>query len=126
MMDQPAPQEQPEITLEPADNGWVVRHHQRSSKKDEPGRTIRRVASTDDEALEHARTAMGGANRSKKKSSSTRRDGQTGSGMSVAEGESGSAAATSSPAAHSPAHHASRRPSRNPGRRRLRRVGGRR
>jgi hypothetical protein len=115
MMDQPAPPEQPEITLEPADNGWVVRHHQRSTKKDEPGRTIRRVASTDDEALEHARTAMGGGKSSKKKS--TKRDGQTGA-MSDAEGESGS---SSSPAAHS-----MRRTSRSPSRRRHPRIGGRR
>jgi len=67
MMDMP--DSRPEITMEPADNGWVVRHHQRSTKRDEPGRTIRRVASTDDEALGHARTAMGGSKTSKKKSS---------------------------------------------------------
>ena len=60
--------DRPEITMEPADNGWVVRHHQRSGKKDESGRTIRRVASTDDDALEHARSAMGGGKISKKKS----------------------------------------------------------
>ncbi len=73
----------PEVTLEPADNGWVVRHHQRGSGKDQPGRTIRRVASTDDEALGHAKTAMAGGKISKKKSS---RDGHvaddTGEGSS--------------------------------------------
>jgi hypothetical protein len=57
----------PEVTLEPADNGWIVRHHQRSSKKDEPGRTIRRLATTDDEALGHAKTAMTGGRAAKKK-----------------------------------------------------------
>ena len=122
MMDQPAPPEQPEITLEPADNGWVVRHQQRSIKKDEPGRTIRRVASTDDEALEHARTTMGGGKSSKKKS--TKRDGQTGSGMSAAEGESGSAVATSSPAAHR--GHRNPASARASSRRRRPRIGGRR
>jgi hypothetical protein len=85
----------PEVTLEPADNGWVVRHHQRGSGKDQPGRTIRRVASTDDEALGHAKMAMAGGGKASKKKVSNR-DGQTGSGLSDAEGESG---LTSSPAA---------------------------
>jgi hypothetical protein len=86
----------PEVTLEPADNGWVVRHHQRSAKRDEPGRTIRRVASTDEEALGHAKTAMGGGKTSKKKSSN--RDGQT----TVDTGEG-----ASSPVAHSFGGHRS-------------------
>jgi len=63
----------PEVTISPADNGHVVRWHQRSNKKDEPGRTIKRVASTTDEALGHAKDALGGRT-SKKKSN---RDGQT-------------------------------------------------
>ena len=66
MMDDNTP---PEVTIEPADNGFVVRHHQRSTKKDEAGRTIRRVASTTDEALGHAKIALGGGKTSKKKSS---------------------------------------------------------
>jgi len=116
----------PEVTIEPADNGWVVRHHQRSGKKDEPGRTIRRVASTDDEALVHARTAMGGGSavRSKKKYSSTR-NGQSGSGSGsgspAAEGDGGSAPATASPAAHSQrTSRASRIRGRSPRRRPVR------
>ena len=99
----------PEVTLEPADNGWVVRHHQRSTKRDEPGRTIRRVASTDEEALGHAKTAMGGGKTSKKKSSN--RDGHV-------SDEAGEGA--SSPAAHSLGGHRSssrRRRPRSAGRR---------
>jgi hypothetical protein len=102
----------PEVTLEPADNGWVVRHHQRSGKKDEPGRTIRRVASTDEEALGHARIAMGGGKASKKKS--TRSVGR------VADDEAGES--SSAPAAHSlSGHH-----SRSSAKRRRPRAGGRR
>ena len=104
MMDDTSP---PEVTIEPADNGFVVRHYQRSSKKDESGRTIRRVASSVDDALGHARMALGGTGKAKSAKSSTKfskrkplRDGQLGSGPSVAEGESGSAPAPSSPAAH--------------------------
>jgi len=59
----------PEVTIEPADNGYIVRHHQRSTKKDEGGRTIRRVASTAEEALGHAGKVLG-AKTSKKKSTS--------------------------------------------------------
>jgi hypothetical protein len=51
----------PEVTISPADNGHVVRWHQRSTKKDEPGRTIKRVALTADEALGHAKSALGGS-----------------------------------------------------------------
>ena len=65
MMDDNSP---PEVTIEPADNGFIVRHHQRSTKKDESGRTIRRLAMTTDEALGHAKTALGGGKTSKKKS----------------------------------------------------------
>ncbi len=108
----------PEVTIEPADNGHVVRWHQRSTKKDQSGRTVRRVASTVDEALGHAKAALsGGPTKSSKKKSS--RDGQSGAGLgSDAEGESGSA---SSPAAHSFGGK-----SRNSARRRRPRVGSRR
>ena len=117
-----SPDTPPEVTIEPADNGFIVRHHQRSDKKDSPGRTIRRLALTREEALGHAGTALsGGSAKSSKKKSA--RDGQTGSGMSAAEGESG---LTSSPAAHTQhAQHASRRPTRS-ARRRRPRIGGRR
>lgn len=81
----------PEVTIEPADNGYVVRHRQRGSKKDEPSRTVRRVAATTDEALDHARTALGGGGKSKSAKKKSNRDGQPGTGMSAAEGESGSA-----------------------------------
>jgi hypothetical protein len=104
----------PEVTIEPADNGFVVRHHQRSSKKDEPGRTVRRVASSTEEALGHAATALGGgkAKSSRKKS---HRDGQLGA-ASAGAGDS-----STSPAAHS--MHAS---GRSRARRRRPRIGGRR
>jgi hypothetical protein len=111
----------PEVTIEPADNGFVVRHQQRGSKKDEPSRTVRRVASSADEALDHARTAISGGSKSFKKRS-VKRDGQSGV-MSDAEGESGSA---SSPAAHAAAAHAARAPRRGSARRRRPRIGGRR
>ena len=68
MMDSPD-QAPPEVTIEPADNGFVVRHHQRSSKRDEPGRTVRRVASTTDEALGHAKSALSGGGKTDKKKS---------------------------------------------------------
>jgi hypothetical protein len=108
----------PEVTIEPADNGYVVRHRQRGSKKDEPSRTVRRVAATTDEALDHARTALGGGGKSKSAKKKSNRDGHPGTGMSAAEGESGSAS--------SPAAHTSRRPVRGSSRRRHPRIGGRR
>lgn len=118
MMD-PGDGSPPEVTLEPADNGWVVRHHQRSGKKDEPGRTIRRVASTDEEALGHARTAMGGSKTSKKKS--TRSVGR------VTDDETGES--TSAPAGAGPGsapHSLSGHHSRSSAKRRRPRAGGRR
>jgi hypothetical protein len=102
----------PEVTIEPADNGFVVRHHQRSSKKDESGRTVRRVASSVDDALEHARTALGGSSKSSKKKTD-HRDGQSG----TADAGDGSTA---------PAAQSLRGPSRGRARRRHPRVGGRR
>ena len=104
----------PEVTISPADNGHVVRWHQRSGKKGESGRSVTRVASDVDGALEHARAAISGGKSSKKKFN---RDGQTGV-TSDAEGESGSAS--------SPAAHTSRRPVRGSSRRRHPRIGGRR
>jgi hypothetical protein len=63
----------PEVTISPADNGHVVRWHQRGSKKDEPGRTIKRVAMSSDDALGHAAEALGSRSKSSKKKSN--RDG---------------------------------------------------
>ena len=97
----------PEVTIEPADNGYIVKHYQRSTKKDESGRTIRRVASTAEEALGHAGKVLS-TRTSKKKSS---RDGHA-----EEAGESSSA-----PAAHSFGGH-----SRGSAKRRRPRVGGRR
>lgn len=99
----------PEVTIEPADNGYIVKHYQRSTKKDEGGRTIRRVASTAEEALGHAGKVLS-TKTSKKKSS---RDGH---GMS----ESG-AGEVAAPVAHSFGGHA-----RGSAKRRRPRVGGRR
>jgi hypothetical protein len=111
----------PEVTISPADNGHVVRWHQRSGKKGESGRSVTRVASSKEEALGHADEALGGggSTKSSKKRSITR-DGQSGAGSDpAAEGESGS---TSSPAAH---HRSSRNLTRS-ARRRRSRIGGRR
>lgn len=110
MMD-PSDSTPPEVTIEPADNGFVVRHHQRSTKRDEPGRTIRRVASSEDEALGHAKTALSGGRTSKKKS---KRDGQT------ASVDAGAGDSSTSPVAHSLGGHRSssrRRRPRSAGRR---------
>lgn len=79
----------PEVTIEPADNGYIVKHYQRSTKKDEGGRTIRRVASTAEEALGHAGKVLS-TKTSKKKSS---RDGHGMSESGVGE--------TAAPVAHS-------------------------
>ena len=88
----------PEVTISPADNGHVVRWHQRSSKKGESGRSITRVASSKEEALGHADEALGGGGSTKSSKRRSTRNGQSGAGLgSDAEGESGSA---SSPAAH--------------------------
>jgi hypothetical protein len=121
----PSDQTPPEVTISPADNGHVVRWHQRSGKKGESGRSVTRVASSKEEALGHADEALGGggSTKSSKKRTSSKRDGQTGSGMSAAEEESGSA---SSPAAHAAAAHSARRPARGSARRRRSRIGGRR
>jgi len=120
--DDPRP---PEVTIEPADNGHVVRWHQRSSKKDQPGRSVRRVASTVDEALAHAKSALGGgaggsggSTKSSKKHSSTRSLGR------VADDEAG--AEVSSPAAHQPASHSLHHSSARRATRRRARTGGRR
>ncbi len=116
--DPSADQTPPEVTISPADNGHVVRWHQRSSRKGESGRSITRVASSKEEALGHADEALsGGGSIKSSKKRSIKRDGQLGDG-SATEGESGSSA--------SPAAHASRRPARNSARRRRPRVGGRR
>ena len=113
----PAP---PEVTISPADNGHVVRWHQRSGKKGESGRSVTRVASSKEEALGHADEALGGGGSTKSPKKKSTRDGQTGAGSGpAAEGESGSA---SSPAAH---HRSGRNPTRS-ARRRRSRVGGRR
>ena len=109
----------PEVTISPADNGHVVRWHQRSGKKGESGRSVTRVASSKEEALGHADEALSGGSAKSSKKKSTR-DGQSGAGSDpAAEGESGS---TSSPAAH---HRGSRNPTRS-ARRRRSRIGGRR
>ena len=89
----------PEVTISPADNGHVVRWHQRSTKKDSPGRTIKRVASTTEEALGHAGEALGGGSRTKKKSS--RSVGRSSAGMSPAASADEAGATSSAPAAHS-------------------------
>ena len=94
----------PEVTIEPADNGYIVKHYQRSTKKDEGGRTIRRVASTAEEALGHAGKVL-----------STKTNKKRSVGHSTEAG-----AEISSPAAHSPGGHA------RGARRRRPRVGGRR
>ena len=109
MMDSPSAP--PEVTIEPADNGFVVRHYQRSTKKDESGRTIRRVASTTDEALSHAKAALGATKASKKKLHS--RDGQSG-------------AADAGDGNPSPVAHSGQPGRRGSARRRRPRVGGRR
>ena len=83
----------PEVTISPADNGHVVRWHQRGSKKDEPGRTIKRVAMSSDDALGHAAEALGGGGKSRSPKKKSSRDGQ------VASADAGEGSA--SPAAHS-------------------------
>ena len=105
-----ADQTPPEVTIEPADNGFIVRHHQRSNKKDEGGRTIRRLAMTTDEALGHAKSALGGGS-AKSKKKSIRGDG------APAESES---EVTLGGSGH---HHSS---ARGRARRRRPRTGGRR
>lgn len=105
----------PEVTIEPADNGYIVRHHQRGDGKKVEGRTIRRVASTAEEALGHAGKVLS-AKTSKKKSS---RDGQADEAGATGAGPGVEA---SSPAAHSfGGHH-----SRSSAKRRRPRAGGRR
>ena len=84
----------PEVTIEPADNGYIVRHYQRGDGKKTEGRTVRRVASTTDEALEHAGTVLGGGGRTKKKSG---RDGQLGTADAGGEDSSSAPAAQRSP-----------------------------
>ena len=103
-----SPDTPPEVTIEPADNGFIVRHHQRSTKKDESGRTIRRLAMTREEALGHAGAALGGSKTSKKKS--TRGDGALAQGPPTEQ------------ASHSFGSHSSR----GRARRRRPRVSGRR
>ena len=105
----------PEVTIEPADNGYIVRHYERSTKKDEGDRTIRRVASTADEALQHAGKVLGGAGRMSRKRTSR-------GGGAATENEAATPSAPSSTlSSHSP--HSSRSRS---ARRRRPRIGGRR
>lgn len=109
----------PEVTISSADNGHVVRWHQRGGKKGEPGRSVTRVASSKEEALGHADEALGGGGSTKSsKKRSIQRDGQPGAGTSDAEGETGSSS--------SPTAHASRGPRHRSVTRRRSRTGGRR
>ncbi len=110
--------ESPEVTISPADNGHVVRWHQRGTKKDEPGRTVKRVAMSADEALAHARSALGGTGKAKSGKRKPLRDGQSGA-SSAAEGDGASLA---SPTAQTMAT----RSRSSSARRRRPRVGGRR
>ena len=112
----------PDVTISSADNGHIVRWHQRGKKGDPGGgREVKRVASTKEEALGHADEALGGGGSTKSsKKRSVKRDGQTGS--SATEGDGGSA---SSPTAQS-SPHASRAPRRRTAARRRSRIGGRR
>ena len=88
----------PEVTIEPADNGYIVRHYQRGDGKKTEGRTVRRVASTADEALEHAGTVLGGGGRTKSsKKKSDARDGQLGTADAGGEDSSSAPAAQRSP-----------------------------
>jgi len=106
----------PEVTIEPADNGYIVRHYARSTKKDEPGKTVRRVASTSEEALKHAGSVLhGGSGKTDKKKSGRRGDG------APAEGVIGEHAMHHAGSAH----HSASRHSRS-ARRRRSRIGGRR
>ena len=96
MIDDGMDESSPEVTISPADNGHVVRWHQRSNKKDHPGRTIKRVASTKEEALGHAGEALGGGGSTK--SSRKRSTRSVGHGSAIEAGEEAGA-----PAAH-PSH----------------------
>lgn len=109
-----SPSSPPEVTIEPADNGYVVRHYQRGTGKDSSGRTIRRVASTTDEALTHARAALGGAGKARSDKKKPLRNGQIGLGAGSGDGDS------------SPSAQPVRTMSRGSARRRRPRVGGRR
>lgn len=104
-----APDTPPEVTIEPADNGFIVRHHQRGDGKKTEGRTIRRLAMTKDEALGHAGTALGGA-RLKKKS----------------HGRGGGALAMDTAEGTTPHHASGSHSMRGRARRRRPRTGGRR
>jgi len=114
MMDAPD-QTPPEVTIEPADNGFVVRHHQRSTRKDEPGRTIRRVAATEDEALGHAKTALHGGMGAKSAKSAKKKSIRRGDGA-LAEGAPSEQASPFS-GSHSSRGRARRRRPRASGRR---------
>jgi hypothetical protein len=103
----------PEVTISPADNGHVVRWHQRSGKKGEPGRSITRVAASADDALEHARSALGSTGKSKSPKRKPLRNGQLGT-AGAGDGDT------------APAAHFSSKSMRGSARRRRPRVGGRR
>ena len=111
----------PEVTIEPADNGYVVRHYQRGAGKGpnaSSGRTVRRVAATTEDALGHARLALSGTAKARSPKRKPLRDGQLGASP-ASEGDGGSGLGmTSSPAAQTPPRSATRR--RRP------RAGGRR
>ena len=108
----------PEVTIEPANNGYVVRHYQRGVGKDSSGRTVRRVAATTEDALGHARLALSGTGKAKSPKRKPLRDGQLGASP-ASQGDGGSGLGmTSSPIAQSQHRSATRR--------RRSRVGGRR
>jgi hypothetical protein len=90
----------PEVTISPADNGHVVRWHQRGSKKDEPGRTVKRVAMSSDDALGHAAEALGSTGKAKSaKKKSLRSVGHASSAIGADASDAGDGG--SAPAAHS-------------------------
>lgn len=120
-MDDSSDSTPPEVTISPADNGHVVRWHQRGNKKGEGGRSITRVASAKEDALGHADEALGGGGSTKSSKKRSTRN-QVGRGAADDAGEPGESSGSS----QAPAAHAMRRPSRSSARRRRPRVGGRR
>lgn len=102
---------QREVTIEPADNGFIVRHYEESTKKDEPGRTIRRVAASREEALKHAGAVLGCSSDEGKKHK--KGEGKRGG----AEGEDSAPETSGGYAGRSRSRSASRRRSRPSGRR---------
>lgn len=63
-----------EVTIEPADNGFIVRTYREG--KDGPGRSIKRVAANPNAAMRHAKELIGDGHEKKRRDEKPRKESE--------------------------------------------------